>query len=240
MSVSITRKIIDKGYSILNIEKKKYKQISYSQCGEDLIMNFIFNSLRIDKPSYIDIGAHHPFWLSNTFFFYKKGSRGINIEPNPQLITQFYKYRKKDINLNIGISGSNDELDFYIMSAPTMSTFSFDEAKRLELETSFRIMEKKKVVVKKIQTVLEEYYSGLFPDFLSIDVEGLELEILNSIDFENKFPIVICIETLSYSEMNNEKKENDLIDFLTNKGYFVYADTFINTILVKESNWENR
>ena len=82
MSVSITKKIIDKGYSILNLKRKNYKQISYSQCGEDLIMNFIFNNLRIEKPSYIDIGAHHPFWLSNTFFFYKKGSKGINIEAN--------------------------------------------------------------------------------------------------------------------------------------------------------------
>lgn len=240
MSVALTKKIIAKGYSILNLKRKNYKQLSYSQCGEDLIMNFLFNSLRIDKPSYIDIGAHHPFWLSNTFFFYKKGSRGINIEPNPQLITQFYKHRKKDINLNIGISGSNDELEFYIMSAPTMSTFSFDEAKRLEQETAFRIVAQKKIIVKHIQSVLDDYNNGIFPDFLSLDVEGLEEEILSSIDFKNNFPKVICLETLSYSENKNEKKETNLINYLIDKGYFIYGDTYINTIFVKESVWKNR
>lgn len=240
MAISITKRIIDKGFSILNLERKNYKQISYSQCGEDLIMNFIFNSLRIDKPSYIDIGAHHPFWLSNTFFFYKKGSRGINIEPNPQLITQFYKYRKKDINLNIGISESNNKLDFYIMSAPTMSTFSLEEARRLEEETAFRIVAQKKITVKHIQSVLDEYNDGIFPDFLSLDVEGLEDEILNSIDFKNNFPKVICLETLSYSEIKNEKKDQNLINILLQEGYFIYADTFINTIFVKDTVWINR
>lgn len=240
MSVSITKKIIDKGYSILNIDRKKKKHISYAQSGEDLIMSFIFNHLRIEKPSYLDIGAHHPFWLSNTAYFYKKGCRGINIEPNPLLIKQFYKHRKNDINLNIGVSDRNDKLLFNIMSAPTMSTFSLDEAKRLERETSFRIIDQKNIEVKHIQNILENYNSGLFPDFLSLDVEGLEEVILNSIDFENNYPKVICLETISYSEKNDEKKEAGLIDFLIKKGYFVYGDTYINTIFVKETIWKNR
>ncbi|MBS4062408.1 MAG: FkbM family methyltransferase [Bacteroidetes bacterium] len=222
------------------MDNKKFKQISYSQSGEDLILNFIFSSLHIENPSYIDIGAHHPFWLSNTYLFYKKGSRGINIEPNPQLITKFYKHRKEDINLNIGISGNYGEIDFYVMSAPTMSTFSSIEAKRLEKENSFKIVSKSKVKVQHVQTVLDTYNHGVFPDFLSLDVEGLEDEILRSINFENNFPKVICLETLSYSENKDEKKETSLIDFLVNKGYFVYGDTYINTIFVKESTWKNR
>lgn len=42
---------------------------SYSQCGEDRILAFIFRSLGIDKPSYLDIGAHHPYMLNNTMYF---------------------------------------------------------------------------------------------------------------------------------------------------------------------------
>lgn len=239
MNPGIVKKIINKGYSILNLDSKKYKQISYSQSGEDLIINFIFNALRIKEPSYIDIGAHHPFWLSNTAYFYKKGCRGINIEPNPQLIRNFYKHRAKDINLNIGISDKDENLDFYIISTPTMSTFSFEEAKRLEQETSFRIVEKKEIPVRKIQTILDEYHQGIFPDFLSLDVEGLEFEILNSIDFENNFPKVICLETITYSEKNDERKEINLIDLLITNGYFIYGDTYINTIFVKESIWKS-
>jgi FkbM family methyltransferase len=220
--------------------RSKYQQISYAQSGEDLIVNFIFSCLHIDKPSFIDIGAHHPFYLSNTAFFYNKGCRGINIEPNPYLIRAFNKFRRKDINLNIGISDNNEELIYYIMSPPTMSTFSLNEAERLEKETSIRKVEQKNILVKHINTVLDEYNSGIFPDFLSLDVEGYEDRILNTIDFENKYPKVICLETITYSENNKEKKEVELINFLINKGYFVYGDTYINTIFVRDSVWRNR
>ncbi|MFM7886227.1 MAG: glycosyltransferase family 2 protein, partial [Pseudanabaena sp.] len=63
------------------INSKKTTKMSYSQCGEDLIIQFIFSSLGISKPSYIDIGAYDAHKLSNTAVFYEQGSRGINIEP---------------------------------------------------------------------------------------------------------------------------------------------------------------
>ena len=76
---------------------------SYSQCGEDLIIAFLFRSLGIERPGYIDIGAHHPTYLSNTRLLYARGSRGINIEANPALIRRFRTQRPGDVNLNIGI-----------------------------------------------------------------------------------------------------------------------------------------
>ncbi len=84
-------------------EFRKFKKISFSQCGEDLIVQNIFNCLGIEKPSYIDVGAYDPFIFSNTALFYSKGSRGINIEPDPHLYKTFPKHRKEDINLNVGI-----------------------------------------------------------------------------------------------------------------------------------------
>ncbi len=63
---------------------KVYRK-SYSQLGEDLIVRYLFDDLKIDKPTYIDIGANDPYILSNTAFFYKSGCKGINIEPNPVL-----------------------------------------------------------------------------------------------------------------------------------------------------------
>jgi hypothetical protein len=61
----------------------KFEKKSFSQSGEDLIIDFIFNALGISRPSYIDIGAHHPYYLNNTAIFYLRGARGINIEPDP-------------------------------------------------------------------------------------------------------------------------------------------------------------
>src|ERR1035437_2327334 len=64
---------------------------SYSQCGEDILVGYLFSLRGIKSPSYIDIGANHPWFINNTAFFYKKGCRGINIEPNQDLIPIFNK-----------------------------------------------------------------------------------------------------------------------------------------------------
>ena len=221
----------------VNWTKKGHRKVSYSQCGEDIIINFILTCLKIDKPTYMDIGAHHPFRFSNTALFYEAGCHGINIEPDPDLFKLFEKYRKNDINLNIGISDKPGELLFYIMSSQTMNTFSMQEAEDLVLNHGFVITNKVKVPVDTISNVVEEYLNGINVDILSIDVEGLELQILESIDFTVFSPIVICAETISYSTRGLGVKDVALIKFLENKGYMVYADTYINTIFVQKDRW---
>ena len=98
-----------------NIESINHKK-SYSQCGEDLIVKFIFDSLSIAKPSYIDIGAHDPFLISNTALFHELGSRGINIDPDDNLLEKIKAVRPEDINLNIGVGPEKSTMDLYIMS----------------------------------------------------------------------------------------------------------------------------
>src|SRR6266498_5394456 len=95
---------------------------SFSQCGEDLIINFIFeNYFKINKPSYLDIGAHHPTYLSNTYLFYLKGCRGVCIEPDPALCDKFHKKRSRDICINAGVGVSSEtSAEFYIMTTKTL------------------------------------------------------------------------------------------------------------------------
>ena len=135
--------------------KDNYK-ISYSQCGEDIIIRFIFDALGISKPSYIDIGAHNPTNLNNTTIFYLNGSRGINIEPDPTLFRRFESDRKSDTNLNIGIADKKGEMDFYFMSNPTLNTFSKDEVSKFE-EFNYTVISTKKVKVDTISNVIEKY-----------------------------------------------------------------------------------
>src|ERR1700722_12304583 len=116
-----------------------FKKTSYAQSGEDLIVDFIFNHIGISNPSYLDIGAHHPFYLSNTAHFYEKGCKGINIEPDPELFKLFTHYRKDDLNLNIGIGAGKGNADFYIISTPTLNTFSKHEAEHYINEGDYRI-----------------------------------------------------------------------------------------------------
>ena len=84
----------------------------------------------------------------------------------------------------------------------------------------------------QINEVIKQNFSGS-PDFLSIDVEGLDLLILKSLDFEKYRPGVICVETISFSIANTEQKMDELIRYVQNKGYFVYADTHVNTIFCR-------
>lgn len=223
------------------VNKKKitlhFQKASYSQCGEDLIVKFIFDNLNIKNPSYIDIGAHHPFYISNTALFYQNGSVGINIEPDPILFEAFVKDRKKDKNLNIGISDNEGILDFYVISSPTLNTFSKEEAYNYEKEGDYKVKSIEKIKVNTLSNVLNEYSNGVFPQFLSIDAEGIDEIIIKAIDFEKNFPIVICIETISFSTSGNGVKNIELIKFIEDQGYIYYADTYINSIFVKEIYW---
>lgn len=216
----------------------RFKRPSYSQSGEDVIVDFIFSRLGIAQPSYIDVGAHHPFYLSNTALFYNKGCRGINIEPDPALFKEFTKHRKGDININCGIGTHHAELVLHVMNVPTVNTFSVEEADRLEKEHGFTITERIKVPVLPIEAVINEYNNGIFPDFLSLDVEGLDMEIISSINFKQSSPIVICTETISYSDKGLGVKQTAIIEYLQQQGYMVYADTNINTIFVLEERWK--
>jgi FkbM family methyltransferase len=227
------RLLIKMGFNFASL----FKKTSYSQCGEDILIAKIFDELNI-TPTYLDIGAHHPYFLSNTALFYKNGCRGINVEPDPSLFSNFKKYRKGDINLNVGIGAEVGESDFYIMSNPVLNTFSKTEASKYEKENNFKIKSITKIKNLTIKDVIDKYANGVFPDLLTLDAEGLDEVILNSIDFNTTSPIVICVESISFSTKRKGKKNNELILFLESKGYLLYADTNINSILVKKSIWE--
>jgi len=229
------RNIFKRIFSRKNIDFAFQKK-SYSQSGEDLIVRFIFETIGIKNPSYIDIGAHHPFHINNTAIFYHSGSKGINIEPNPDNIGLFFKFREKDINLNIGIGEKEEVLDYYKLSSSTLNTFSKTEAEKYRSD-GYHLQEVIKVKVTPLETVINEFANGVFPDFLSIDVEGMDQQILSSIDFHKNAPIVICIETISFSENGRGVKNKNIISFLEGKGFFVYADTYINTIFVRTDKW---
>jgi FkbM family methyltransferase len=215
----------------------KYFQKSYSQCGEDLLINYVFQLRGIAQPTYIDIGANHPFLLSNTALFYKNGCRGINIDANPNLIKDFLKHRPKDINLNIGIGSEKGKLDFYIMNDPTLSSFSKEECANYCNTGKYFVKEVKPIEITTIENVLHDYFNGIFPDFLSLDAEGLDFDILKTIDYQKNFPKVICVEAAEYSPIGAGKRRTELIDFLASKGYYEYANTNLNAIMVKNEFW---
>ncbi len=226
--------------SVLDRFPLRYKKNSYSQCGEDRILEFIFSELGIINPTYIDIGAYHPFKLSNTALLYKKGNRGINIEPNPILFKKFLKYRTQDINLNMGISDKKGKIDFYIVNVPTLSTFSKETVEKYKKQGNFFIEKIVPVNVDTIESVINDYCNGNFPDFLSLDAEGIDNLILKNLDYDENSPKVICVETISFATDGTGEKDHKLISYLEGEGYLNFADTYINTIFVKEKIWRRK
>lgn len=221
--------------ALKNLVYPKYRK-SYAQCAEDLLVRYIFNLRGIKNPTYLDIGANDPLRLSNTALFYNTGSTGINIEANPMLINAFKRQRPRDINLNVGISDKKEELDFFLMEDNTLSTFSKSEAEAM-VKNGHRILETKKVELVNIGYILEKYCNNIFPDFLSIDVEGLDFAILKSIDYSRSRPKVICVEAAEHSPIGAGARRDDLIDFLCSKGFYEYANTNLNAIMVDKDFW---
>jgi FkbM family methyltransferase len=215
-----------------------YYRCSYAQCGEDIIVKTIFDAMKIYHPSYLDIGAHHPCYFNNTYIFYKNGSRGINVEPDPTLYKKFKIARRRDINLNIGINKEAGTLDLNIMSARTLNTFSSAEAKTYE-DLGYKIEKQVSIPVITINQLLDQYLNKS-PDFLSIDVEGMDYDILNSLDFSRYRPIVICVETVEFSNTGFGRKREEIEKLIISKGYFKFADTYINSIYVDIDMWTNR
>lgn len=213
--------------------RTKFRKTSFSQCGEDLIINHILGEKGIKRPTYLDIGAHDPYYLNNTALFYLSGSRGVNIEPDPELFKRFIRPRKKDVNLNIGVAEKNGILELHIMSSPTLNTFSKKEAKEYE-KKGYPIVKIQKIRVCNINTLLRRYFNKSAPNILSIDIEGLDYQILNLIDYARYSPDIICAETIEFTNDGTGSKDERITRLLKRNGYSVYADTKINTIYVKQ------
>ncbi|MFK5947537.1 MAG: FkbM family methyltransferase [Methylococcales bacterium] len=214
-------------------------KISYSQCGEDLILHQLFGVLGVSKVNYLDLGAHHPTYLSNTFLFYRQGGVGVCVEPDPALFSVFSKKRPRDIHLNCGVGIESGEADFYVMSTSTLNTFCREEAERYQSYGQQKIMNVISIELKNINDIVHDNFDKA-PSLISLDVEGLDYLILKSFDFSKYRPEVFCLETLSYTEDKSERKLTEIIELMHSKGYKTYADTYINTIFVDETAWSNR
>lgn len=148
---------------------------SYSQSGEDMILRQLFDDKK--KGFYVDVGAYHPKVFSNTYYFYKKGWRGINIEPNRKGWEALERVRVRDINLNLGV-GKEKKMGIC------------DDGARSKL------VKGDGVKVKTLEGILDEYLpKGVEIDFLSVDTEGMDEEVLESNNWNKYFPDVVLVES---------------------------------------------
>ena len=219
---------------------KKHK-VSYSQCGEDILMSCALTELGILKPTYLDIGTNHPILNNNTYLFYSRGARGICVEPDSELFRVIKRIRKYDTCLNAGIGPVDDEnAVFYVMSSKPLGTFLQSEANKYVNDRNYGKQEIRKVTkmpLVSINTVMAKYFSPC-AEIVSVDAEGYDLEIIASLDLQKYRPKVMCVETLRYGNNGKVEKQNEIIKYLTERGYFLYADTYVNSIFVDKTIWK--
>ena len=192
----------------------------------------MLRELDVKRPTYLDVGAHHPTEINNTYLFYTQGCRGLLVEPNVDMIPVIRRERPDDITLNIGIGLTTaTEADYYRINEPSWNTFDKDTAEHYERVTkgAVKVVQVVKVPLVNVNEILAKHHGGRTPDFVSLDVEGLELDILRSLDWEKHRPKVVCVETLV---AGTRRQKMEAANFLVGKGYVARGSTFVNTVFI--------
>jgi FkbM family methyltransferase len=200
---------------------------TYAQHGDDLAILNIFKRLGIDKPSYLDVGAYHPFNLSNTALLYERGSRGINVEPNEALFAEFIKARPDDINLCVGVAPVRGHMTFHHVAADP-GRFTFDVA----TATTLGIVRSVELPVMRLNRIVDQHAGGKWPDLLSIDIEGLDFDVLQSAEFEDNPPRVVIVE----ADNGSGDTSHDLSALMAVKGFVLHSWAGHNMIFVRAAD----
>ncbi len=204
--------------------------IFFSQVGEDMALAIVFADKLYDRCCYVDVGAYHPSTLSVTQFFYKRGWRGMNIEPIPELWQQFQDHRPEDINLQLAASNKTGVSILYQSDSKEASTLS---PERNGLLTNNLGIKSRAITVDlcPLSTLIETHIPGQEIAFLKIDVEGAEREVLEGLDFKKHRPCVILVEA---RELNtHEKSHSSWEPLLTDAGYLFVFDDQLNRYYIR-------
>src|SRR5487761_2561484 len=165
--------------------------ISYAQNAEDVILARALAST--SNGFYVDVGAASPNEATVTRHFYEAGWSGINIEPLPEWASELRQFRPRDINLEVASAASDGEFTFFrVREDPALSTMDLeiaDEHRRAGLH-----VDELRIAVRTLNAILEEQQVPVI-DFLKIDVEGAELEVLRGLDLNRWRPRVIVVES---------------------------------------------
>lgn len=225
MKNNIKNKLFYYFYKLLKIYRNKKPSIHYGEFGEDIFINRIFKDIKIGR--YVDVGCYHPFKGSLTAQLYKKGWNGINIDLSKSSIDLFNIARKKDINLNLAISDFDGETNYYENSP-------INQQNSLIKDNDDQI--KIKIQCKRLSSILLENHFNKF-EYLNIDVEGSEQNVINGIDLSKYRPILITIENNNLHLKDYIKSE--IYNILIKNNYTFINKTGVTNFFLKNEYAKN-
>ena len=199
---------------------------SDSQEGEDIIIRRLLDTT---KPGfYVDIGAHHPIRSSNTYSLYRSEWHGINIDAIPGSMKLFGALRPRDINIECDISSGCERIPFYIFKEGALSTFDHAQADQY-VQPGCPIAKIRRITPQPLAAVLNKYLpKGQAIDFMNIDVEGQDIEVLKSNDWNTYKPSAIGIKIRETPLARLGKHQ--VAGFLETQGYTPVVKLFNTTI----------
>jgi hypothetical protein len=201
--------------------EREYSSRSFAQEGEDLILKIHFQG-KTTPGFYVDVGAFHPFRFSNTYLFYRQGWRGINLDATPGVMSAFERHRPRDINLQQPIANGRHELPFYIFNEPALNGFSktLSEARDAGAAPGpYHIVETIALQTAPLREVLAHHLpAGQAIDFMSVDAEGLDLDVLRSNDWDRYRPEIVLAEAADGTGLE-AVANSELSRFMREKGY---------------------
>ncbi len=210
----------------------------YAEDMEDLLVDRIFADKSGDYSgiTYIDIGVCGPIEGDNTYYFYRRGARGILVEADSQLINQIKRARPGDTVINKAVYkyGGQEVTFFRCPKALALSSLREEhiEAWKDELQVD-KEKDQEKITVNTVS--INELFEmlGKQCDILSIDIEGYDYEALKSLDYSKWRPKVIIVEMLD--SLGDRETNEKIMELLTGKGYSLYVKTRPNGIFVDEN-----
>ncbi len=207
-------------YKLQKLYKNKKPNFHFSEFGEDIIINRFFKN--INSGFYIDIGAYHPFKGSLTYLLHKKGWTGLNIDISKASIDLFNIARKKDININCAVSNVDEETFYYSNSLINQQNSLIQRGEN-----------QKKIPIKsfKLETILKTHKIENF-EYLNIDTEGNEAEIIRSIDFQKYKPILVTVEINNF--FSNKSNKDEIIKYFLLNSYELFNIIGVTYIFVNK------
>jgi FkbM family methyltransferase len=203
----------------------------YSQEGEDMILRRVFEH-KADG-FYVDVGAHHPMRFSNTHFFYRRGWRGINVDARPGSKRVFDRARRRDVNVECGIARQAGVANYYEFNEPALNGFSASLSGQRDGRSDYRIVATHQVQVVTLRELLDAHLPpGQQIDFLSIDVEGLDLDVVLSNDWEKYRPAFVLVEILGTSL--GDVIDSPIAQAMAAEGYEIFAKC-VNTVFFRKT-----
>lgn len=178
-----------------------------------MLLRHLLGSDKMDG-FYVDVGAFHPTLFSNTYFFYLNGWRGLNIEARPGSKRLFDRVRPKDINVELGVWRERATMTYHVIAEDSpMNSFSRDFLKQIEMLE--HVKQEIPVQALPLAEIFERYLpAGQTIDFLDVDVEGHDLEVLESNDWKKFRPKVIVVE-----DEDLDPRESRIVRTMNSRGY---------------------